>query len=63
LGGEEIPRDDQVACGIAHAQTPEVDDGAEPALLDQQVKICQLYSEVTRFQIESLLFLEVEGSF
>jgi hypothetical protein len=31
LGGEEIPRDLQVACGIAHAQTPKVDDGAEPA--------------------------------
>src|SRR6266487_2508447 len=27
LGGEERPRDLQVACGIAHAQTPEVDDG------------------------------------
>ena len=38
LGGEEIPRDLQVACGIAHAQTPEVDDGAEPAPFDQQVK-------------------------
>jgi len=35
LGGEEIPRDLQVACWIAHAQTPEVDDGAEPTLLDQ----------------------------
>jgi hypothetical protein len=38
LGGEEIPRDLQVACGIAHAQTPKVDDGAEPAPFDQQVK-------------------------
>lgn len=37
LGGEEIPRDDQVARGIAHAQTPEVDDGADPAPFDQQV--------------------------
>ena len=37
LGGEEIPRDDQVACGIAHTQTPEVNDSTDPAPLDQQV--------------------------
>ena len=37
FGGEEIPCDLQVACGIAYAQTPEVDDGAEPAPLDEQV--------------------------
>lgn len=36
--GEEIPGDYQVACGIAHAQTPEVNDGADPAPFDQQVK-------------------------
>src|SRR5260370_39461992 len=34
LGGMEIPPDLQVARGIAQAQPPEVDDGAEPALLD-----------------------------
>src|SRR6266699_1337523 len=37
LGGEEIPRDLQVAGRIAHAQTPEVDDGADPAIDEQQV--------------------------
>jgi hypothetical protein len=42
LSREEIPRDDQVACGITHAQTPKVDDGADPALLDQQVKRLQV---------------------
>ncbi len=38
FGREKIPRDDQVACGIPHAQTPEVDDSAEPVPFDQQVK-------------------------
>ena len=38
LGGEEILRDLQVACWITHAQTPEVDDGAEPPPIDQQVQ-------------------------
>jgi hypothetical protein len=38
LSREEIPRDLQVAGGITHTQTPEVDDGAEPTPLDQQVK-------------------------
>jgi len=42
LGGEEIPRNDQVACWIAHAQTPEVDDGADLTAFDQQVKRCQV---------------------
>ncbi len=45
LGGEEIPRDDQVAGWIAHPQTSEVDDGAEPTLLDQQVQWCQVSVE------------------
>ena len=29
FGGEEIPRDDQVASGIAHAQTPEVNESIQ----------------------------------
>lgn len=35
--GEEGPRHEQIACGVADSRTPEVDDGAQPALADEQV--------------------------
>lgn len=35
--GEQVPRGDQVAGGIAHTCRPEVDHRAEPAVADQQV--------------------------
>ena len=37
LAREEAPCDHQVAGGIAHAQAPEVDHGAQAAPFDQQV--------------------------
>src|SRR5687768_9666303 len=40
---EERPRDRQIACGIAHARRPKVDNGAQPTPLDQQVP----YTDVT----------------
>jgi hypothetical protein len=43
-----IPRDDQVAGGISHAQAPEVDDGAEPAVGEQQVSRCQVIVDPDR---------------
>ena len=42
VGGEQVPRDDQVASGIAHAETPKVDNRAEPTFEGKQVPWLQV---------------------
>ena len=46
---KEGPRDRQVARRIAHARGPEVDDGAQPAPLDQQVPGSYVAKEADMF--------------
>ena len=45
---EKRPRDRQIACRIAHAKTAKVDNGAQPAILDQQVARADIAVEPNR---------------